>query len=205
MPSTKTELKSAAFVSPAFSKVLHIASLTCFSLLFAGITGLSAQLRFYLPFTPVPVTGQVLAVLLSGILLGKEFGSLSQVFYISFGFLGVPWFAVYPLVPTGGYLLGFIAAPFVIGLILEKRTKTTNMAIFLSLIAGVLTIYLFGFLLFAVFTQKGIADSFRLAVLPFIPFDIAKAIIAAGLSGLLHKTCNRDKKFSPPIKKLIVR
>ena len=58
----------------------------------AGITGLFAQIRIPLGFTPVPITGQVFAVLLSGVLLGSGFGAMSQVMYIALGACGVPLF-----------------------------------------------------------------------------------------------------------------
>src|SRR3972149_3349650 len=59
---------------------------------FACLTGLLAQLRFYLPYTPVPVTGQVFAVLLSGVILGKWYGGLDQGVYAGIGVVGIPWF-----------------------------------------------------------------------------------------------------------------
>ena len=63
------------------------------SVSFAVLTGLSAQLRLILPVTPVPVTAQTVVVLLSGIFLGPVFGALSQVMYLSWGLVGMPWFS----------------------------------------------------------------------------------------------------------------
>ena len=62
------------------------------ALSFACLTGLLAQLRFYIPGTPVPVTGQVFGVILAGVLMGT-WGGISQVMYIGIGAAGVPWFA----------------------------------------------------------------------------------------------------------------
>lgn len=59
----------------------------------ACVTGLLAQVCIHLPFTPVPITGQVLGVLLSGVICGGTFGSISQVIYLGLGIVGVPWFA----------------------------------------------------------------------------------------------------------------
>ena len=70
---------------------------------FACLTGLAAQVRIPLPFTPVPLTGQVLAVILSGIALGGYYGGLSQIFYVGFGVMGLPWFS------GGGSGSGFAA------------------------------------------------------------------------------------------------
>jgi biotin transport system substrate-specific component len=169
----------------AFKRVL-------FSLLFAGITGACAKLRLYLPFTPVPVTGQVFAVLICGAVLGKEYGALSQIFYISFGMMGIPWFVIGPVGPTGGYLVGFILAPYLIGFIVEKLKRPGFLSVTLAMLAAVFVIYLFGLIQFSLFTQKGIVESFPLSVVPFIPFDIAKAVAAAaGAMVFLRKTGHR--------------
>jgi biotin transport system substrate-specific component len=81
---------------------------------FACLTGIFAQLRFYLPYTPVPITGQVFAVLLSGVILGNLYGGISQGLYAALGVAGVPWFSggkagleIFTGV-TGGYIIGFI-------------------------------------------------------------------------------------------------
>lgn len=158
-----------------------------FSLLFAGITGLLSRVRFYLPFTPVPVTGQVFAVLLAGLLLGRVYGPLSQAFYIGFGLLGMPWFSVFPLIPTGGYLLGFIAAPYAVGWLLERWDRISFARAMVSLVAGICLIYILGFCFFAAATKTGLAASFRLAVLPFIPIDLGKAVFAALIALSLKK------------------
>jgi biotin transport system substrate-specific component len=170
------------------------------SLLFAGITGACARLRIYLPFTPVPVTAQVFAVILSGALLGKEYGSLSQLFYITLGIFGIPWFVIGPLGPTGGYLLGFIVAPYLIGFILEKCRRKHYMAVFLSMLAGVSLIYIFGLLHFTLFTKQSIIRSFPQAVLPFIPFDILKAAAAAGTAGLVLKRVSKKEPKQDRVK-----
>jgi biotin transport system substrate-specific component len=159
-----------------------------FALTFTGITGLCAQIRFYLPFTPVPVTGQVFAVLLSGAILGKEYGSLSQLLYVLAGLAGIPWFVLGPVGPTAGYLVGFILAPCAIGLIREKIRRAHLMSTMLSLTAGLAVIYLFGLLHFTLFTGIGISRSITLSVLPFLPFDVLKALLAASIAQiLLHK------------------
>ena len=169
---------------------------TGLSLLFAGFTGLCAQLRFYLPFTPVPVTGQVFAVLLSGIILGKKYGPLSQVFYLLLGMAGIPWFVIGPIGPTGGYIVGFITAPFLIGELLERARLRQNdshttgrkndVHITVSYVktlgivfGGVVLIYVLGLIQFSIFTQTGLIRSIQYAVLPFLPFDAAKAVLAA--------------------------
>src|SRR4030042_122397 len=95
---------------------LSVAQKIALALGMACLTGLTAQVRFYLPFTPVPLTGQVFAVLLSAVLLGKWYGGLSQGFYAGIGACGVPWFAGWAggvrflSCGHGGYIIGFILA-----------------------------------------------------------------------------------------------
>jgi len=75
----------------------------------ACLTGILAQARIYLPWTPVPITGQTIAVILAGILLGKCWGSISMAIYGIMGIAGIPWLsgATSGWGPTSGYLLGF--------------------------------------------------------------------------------------------------
>ena len=111
---------------------------------FAILTALSAQIRFELPFTPVPITAQTFVVILSGLLLGSKFGSLSMIFYLFTGLAGFPFFSgsVAGLAilksPTIGYIIGFFIATQIIGNMSQKPTigiATGTLAIYtLSLI-----------------------------------------------------------------------
>src|SRR5262245_41782242 len=88
---------------------------------FAFLTWAGARVSVPIPFTPVPATLQTLAVLLAGAFLGARAGAASQTIYIMMGIAGLPVFALpgggpaYLLGPTGGYLAGFVAAPFIVG------------------------------------------------------------------------------------------
>ncbi|RKX94093.1 MAG: biotin transporter BioY [Spirochaetes bacterium] len=161
-----------------------ILKLALYSLIFAFFTGVSSKIRFFLPFTPVPITGQVFMVLLSGIILGPEFGSLSQMLYVFLGISGIPWFTLGSLFgPTGGYLIGFVVAPYIVGIINKKGIFNLVVA----LIAGVSVIYLFGALQFSLIMGTGFIKTIKLAVLPFIPFDILKSQLII-LTVPLYKT-----------------
>ena len=156
--------------------------------IFACLTGLMAQIKIALPFTPVPVTGQVFAVLLSGIFLGGYFGGLSQIFYLSLGTLGLPWFAsINGLMGiTGGYLIGFVPASFVIGWLTRKFNFIRRFHFQLLLMfIGVIIIYAFGSVQFALLMKTSFAQTMKLAVFPFIPADLMKAAIAACISASL--------------------
>lgn len=156
---------------------------------FACLTGLVAQLRFYLPYTPVPVTGQVFAVLLSGVILGKWYGGLSQVFYTVIGVLGVPWFAgrtagmeVLAGV-TGGYIIGFIVASLIIGWFTDMYVKSRSFAgMFSIMLLGIVMIYLFGAVQLAFVLGVNAEKAIELGVMPFIAVDLYKALIASAIA-----------------------
>lgn len=145
---------------------------------------LSAQIAIPLPFSPVPVTGQTLAVLLAGALLGSRRGALAVVAYIAEGLAGLPVFAggaagvTRLLGPTGGYLVGFVAAAFLVGLLAERgwdrRFGTTVAAMTL----GNVVIYAIGAAWLAVFVG-GLAQAWTLGVAPFLLGDVLKIILAA--------------------------
>lgn len=154
------------------------------AVLFAIITGISAQLYIPLPFTPVPITGQVFAVLLSGILLGKTTGTISQILYLTGGTAGINWFygaSSGILRPTTGYLIGFVLATYITGLITEK--KRTELQIIYGMLSGIAIIHLCGVVWLGCFLRIPLQMAFTIGSLPFIPFDIVKAYFA-GLIGI---------------------
>src|SRR5215210_8996578 len=93
---------------------------------FSLLTALSAQVVIPLPWTPVPITGQTFAVLLTGALLGSRLGALAMIAYLIEGASGLPFFHAgrggfqHLLGPTAGYLWSFPAAAFVTGLLAER-------------------------------------------------------------------------------------
>ncbi|MHA1687474.1 MAG: biotin transporter BioY [Candidatus Heimdallarchaeaceae archaeon] len=161
-----------------------------FSSLIAIFTGISAQIRIYLPWTPVPITLQTYVVMIAPILLGTIFGGISQILYIMGGIAGIPWFAgwkggiVCLVGPTGGYLIGFVATSFFIGYIRERCQWLKNKFFFLILliIANVFLIYLPGLTwlwLWYNFSAQQITfiDLLAKGVLPFLPGDITKILL----------------------------
>ncbi len=156
---------------------------------FACLTGLVAQLRFYLPYTPVPVTGQVFAVLLSGVLLGKWYGGLSQMFYTVLGVLGVPWFAggtagMEVLAGVdGGYIIGFIIASLIIGWFTDMYVKSRSFAgMFSLMLLGIVIVYLFGAVQLAFVLGVNAQKAIELGVMPFIAVDLYKALIVSAIA-----------------------
>ena len=164
---------------------------------FAGLTGLFAQLRIYLPWTPIPITLQTVAVIASGLLLGKYFGLYSQVLYLVLGFVGIPWFAnqqsgiaiLYG--PTAGYLIGFCLASFVTGWLLEKySTSITSSRIVFLLLAFInfVSIYTPGLIyLYFWFSLTSVIQIsfFQLLVVGFFPFVFGDIIKIAFIT-LVH-------------------
>lgn len=156
---------------------------------FACLTGLLAQVRFYLPFTPVPVTGQVFAVLLSGVILGKWYGGLSQGLYAGIGAAGLPWFTgmkggidILSGV-TGGYIIGFIAAALLIGWFTDRYVISRSyFGLFTIMLLGIALIYLFGVVQLSLVLGVNTQRAFELGALPFIGVDVYKALIAAAIA-----------------------
>ncbi len=155
--------------------------------IFAGITGIFAQLKIYLPFTPVPITGQVFAVLLSSSVLGRH-AFLSMLIYIALGVAGVPWFAgcrhgiEVLLGATGGYIVGFLLASLIVGYMLDSYVRARKLGnMLVVMFSGVAVIYLLGFLNLA-FILGSFKEAFIKGVVPFIPGDILKVFAATAVS-----------------------
>jgi len=164
------------------------------SLAFAGITAVAAQVAIPLGFTPVPVTLQVLAVILSGLILGGRWGAISQMQYLALGALGMPVFAQWnggPTAffgPTAGYLVGFVPAAFVAGWVFEKLGARSRSGAWVAGIAGVCAIYACGAgwlsVWMALFTSTPLTIEAVLAmgVAPFVGVDLLKAVVASGIA-----------------------
>ena len=163
---------------------------------FAAVTAVCAQVSFRLWFSPVPVTLQVLGVLLSGLVLGSRLGALSQISYLAMGAMGLPVFAGFtggPVAfagPTGGYLIGFVIGAFAAGWVFERLGGHTKLAAWAGGIAGILGIYLPGALWLAVWIgltgqrslEACILGAWQLGIVPFIGLDILKAAAASTLA-----------------------
>lgn len=165
----------------------NVAFKVSLAFLFACLTGASALLRFYVPFTPVPFTLQVLVVLLSGALLGKYYGGLSQVLYDSLGVVGIPWFTSPAALTgiTGGYIIGFVMAAVAVGWLTEKKALQRFPHSLVPALIGLALIYVCGALQFSLLMHTGLTETLLLAVAPFVVLDMVKAAAAAGIMAVL--------------------
>lgn len=160
----------------------------------AALVGLSAQIAIPLPFTPVPLTLQTLAVLLVGASLGSLRGVASMVLYVAAGLIGVPWFAQGSSgysTASFGYVLGFILAAFIVGRLAEHGASRTVGRTVGLMIIGNLAIYAVGvtWLKFAISVSW--PEAFALGVIPFLIGDIIKIAVAAGVLPLAWRGVQR--------------
>lgn len=158
-----------------------------FASLFAALTAAGAYIQIPIPFSPVPVTLQVFFVLLAGCILKSKWGSLSMIVYSLLGIAGLPVFAGGSsgigvlLGPTGGYIIGFILAAYIIGKLSEKTEKSTRSPLLvntLNMSAGIFVIYLCGVLQLMIVAQIGLGVALTLGAIPFLPGEIVKTAVA---------------------------
>lgn len=171
------------------------------ALSFACVTGVLAQVRIYLPWSPVPITGQTFAVLFSAVMLGKWWGGISQSIYVGIGLAGIPWFAPktgMPIFsnggisvlfgPTGGYLIGFIIAAFFLGYFMDRYIRSRNFLSMFSLMLFANFIIIFGLGLLQLYSWQSATGSYQglwqLLMIGLIPFIIGDSIKLAGAAAL---------------------
>lgn len=167
----------------------------------AALTGLTAQIAIPLPGTPVPLTGQTLAVLLAGVFLGRNWGALSQGIYVSLGALGLPWFAGQTagagalLGATGGYLFGFVLAALFLGYAVNGKPERRGFFALTGLMwfASFVLIQLPGLAGLALWhhTVTGSIPSLdkllAMGMVPFVPGDVLKILVAATIARAVSK------------------
>ncbi|MDE0395899.1 MAG: biotin transporter BioY [Gammaproteobacteria bacterium] len=144
-----------------------------------------ARLAYVLPFTPVPVTGLTLGVLLVGAALGSRRGAAALTLYLAQGAAGLPVFAgggagvAWLLGPTAGYLWSAPLAAWVVGRLAEKRWDRTPSTAFLAMLAGNASIYAVALPWLGLFVGPG--EVVEAGLFPFIVGDLVKAALATAL------------------------
>jgi len=151
---------------------------------FALLTALMAQIEFPLWFTPVPITGQTFAVLLTGAALGLRAGAASQALYVGLGAIGLPFYSGgdggWSVVTgaTGGYLVGFIAAGALVGYLAERKQDRTVATAIPAFLAGTVVVYLFGVTWLAHSVGVSAIEAMELGLVPFVIGDLVKIALA---------------------------
>ncbi|HEV3470401.1 MAG TPA: biotin transporter BioY [Pyrinomonadaceae bacterium] len=176
----KAETLAVAFAAP-LGWLKSAALVAAFSLL----TALAAQVVVPLPWTPVPVTGQTFAVLLTGALLGPRLGALAMLAYLAEGAAGLPFFKggaggshYLFFSPTAGYLLAFPAAAFVTGALARRGWDRRFLSAAAAMGLGSLVILAGGWAWLALFYRTA-GEAFAAGVAPFLFGDLVKIALAA--------------------------
>ena len=158
--------------------------------LFAALTAVCSQIHIPLPMIPINLA--LFSVHLCGALLGAKWGALSMAVYALLGAIGVPVFAGFGSGPavlfgkTGGYILGYILCAAIVG-VLSRRIGFSYLKLCLSMVIGVAVCYAFGTAWFMVVSGLNLVTSLGYCVLPFLPGDAVKILLAAFLALRLQK------------------
>lgn len=172
---------------------------------FALLTAAAAQWEFKLGFTPVPITGQTFAVLISGAALGMRSGAASQALYWAMGLAHLPFFAGGKggwkdgTGSTMGYLVGFVVAAAVIGYMAERRQDRNLASSFAAMAAGTVVIYVLGaaWLMFKLdipLEGNDGANAMAYGVTPFLVGDFVKLLAAGAVMPVAWSIVGRAKK-----------
>lgn len=172
--------------------------------LFAALIAAGSFVAIPLPFSPVPIVLANLFVVLSGIVLGAKAGTAAVLLYLIMGAVGVPVFAggvggiVHFASPTGGYLIGYLAAAFVAGAISAPARRNSNtkdrsfssecMFGFLASLCGLAIIYVPGVAWMAFLLDLSVSAALATGVIPFVIGDLLKASVAAAAVPALSKS-----------------
>jgi len=161
-------------------------------------TALAAQVAVPIPGSPVPVTGQTFAVLLSGAVLGARRAFAAQLLYLAEGALGLPVFAggtagLLPFAgPTAGYLISFPLAAAVTGALAERGWDRRFATMFLAMLLGSVVLFTCGLGGLSRFLPPG--QLVAAGLLPFVPGDLLKSALAAGSFPLLWRWIHRRSR-----------
>ncbi len=164
--------------------------------LFVALTAIGARISIPLPY--VPFTFQTFFVLLAGMLLGPRLGALSQTCYAIIGLVGLPVFARgggpgYLLQPTFGYILGFIPAAAVVGLLIERRTRHPFWRYLLASCCGMAVVYLLGLAYLWVSTnlvlgkELSVLQTLKAGLVILLPGAVIQGFLSALLGSEVHR------------------
>ena len=160
------------------------------SALLCALCAVLSQIQIPLP--PVPLSLSLLGVHLCGVLLGSRWGAAAVGCYVALGAVGVPVYAGFAggvsvlLGPTGGFLIGYIFCAWTSGTLIQ-RFGSSRLSLILSMASGTLICYALGTAWFSFVSGTNLAGSLSACVLPFIPGDVLKILLAASLCLRMQK------------------
>jgi len=163
------------------------------------LMALLAQVAIPVPGSPVPITGQTLGVVLTAAALGPVRGVLTQVFYILAGMVGLPFFSEAThgvevvFGATGGYLIGFIPAAYLIGLAAKHGMDRNPLKAVPLFIAGQAIIFAVGVPWLAAVAHLNAQQALDAGFYPFILGGIVKAAVAAAVLGGAWSVARRSR------------
>ena len=187
LPVTEKGLVIADFLVPVRVGERTSPRLRNVALVIAGalLIYLTARISVVIPGNPVPFTMQTFGVLVVGGALGLRRGGMAAFLYVALGVIGLPFFAEGTGGPsviwgaTGGYLIGFVAAGLLIGRLAELGWDRKLGGAAGATLLGTAVIYAIGVPWLAVSTGMSAAEAIAAGLLPFLAFDIVKALAAA--------------------------
>ncbi|WP_270376837.1 biotin transporter BioY [Mediterraneibacter faecis] len=152
--------------------------------LMTAVTCVLGPLSIPLPFSPVPISLTNFAIFLAIFVLGMKSGTISFIIYLLLGAVGVPVFSSFRggfqvlAGPTGGYLIGFIFLALIMGFALDHFDRKLVPTI-IGMIIGMVVCYAFGTVWLAKLLSLSFKEGLMMGVIPYLPGDAAKIIIAA--------------------------
>jgi biotin transport system substrate-specific component len=205
-PATFVDTLAARGAASAPAAAIRAASV----LFVAALTAAAAQISVPLPFTDVPFTFQPMVVLIGGLALGPRLGSASQILFLAAGIAGLPVFAASAalppgamrlLGPTGGYLLAYPIAAFVVGSLAARGFDRRYLTSIVAMLAGLAVVYASGVTWLAYFARPvvqaapaGFQAALAAGVYPFVAADLLKLFAAAGVMPAVWRLVGRAER-----------
>jgi len=168
-------------------------------LMSCSVVLLAIMANITIPLWPVPITMQTFGIFLIAFFFGSRKGLLTISLYITAGVIGFGVFAGYKsgmtavLGPTGGYILGFLIAVFIVGSMIEKGYGRTKTSVLLCMVLGNIIIYIFGLVGLWIFFDN--VSLLKLLTIGLFPFLIGDAIKIAAAMALFPVLWNSGQKF----------
>lgn len=166
--------------------------------LFAALTAVLGLISIPLPISPVPISGQSLAIMLAGSILTTRQAAYSVLTFLLVGAAGLPVISggnggLGVIVgPRGGYLIGFLVGVIVISLVKGSSSNIWRLAL-ANITGGIIVVYIMGVLWLSIITGIDLSKALIAGVLPFIPGDLCKVLVASVIGNAVNRRFNRFK------------